>query len=279
MKLRFTIIFILISFNTFGQNTSKKTAPIIKEAKRLYDVEMASWYGTDIFIEKYPNKENIGGYFSYVDKNVPTCIFFNRDESPKIIGTITFDSTYNVQTASVNLEERNLNTIEGELYMLRKKAIELAQKDTIFKSYKNTALNFIPLINGKDKKVYILTGPQKSGVVIFGNDYLITFDKKNNIKSRKQLHRNIIPIYYGAEEEKDEQTMHTHSPETGDFITATDICTLMLYAKYTKWKQHTVISKKYMNIWNCSSNELFVMTVEAMKKINEHQAKQKEQNR
>jgi hypothetical protein len=38
--------------------------------------------------------------------------------------------------------------------------------------------------------------------------------------------------------------MHSHLPESGDFSTATDICTLMLYAQITKWKQHIVVSKK-----------------------------------
>ena len=31
---------------------------------------------------------------------------------------------------------------------------------------------------------------------------------------------------------------------------ATDICTLMLYEKFAKWKQHNVVSKNYLNIWN-----------------------------
>jgi hypothetical protein len=64
----------------------------------------------------------------------------------------------------------------------------------------------------------------------------LTFDKDNNLISKKQLHKNIIPIEYGKEEEgiTIESTIHSHLPETGDFITATDICTLMLYGKIAK---------------------------------------------
>ena len=47
---------------------------------------------------------------------------------------------------------------------------------------------------------------------------------------------------------KDSETIHNHQEETGDFITATDICTLMLYEKFAKWKNHIVVSKKYMSI-------------------------------
>ena len=61
--------------------------------------------------------------------------------------------------------------------------------------------------------------------------------------------------------------MHNHLPETGDFITPTDICTLMLYEKFAGWKNHIVVSKKYMSIWNCKADELFIMTTDAMKKI------------
>jgi len=137
-------------------------------------------------------------------------------------------------------------------------------------------LNFIPLINGKEKKVYVLTGPQQNGVVIFGNDYLLTFDSNNKLTLKKQLHKNIIPINFGGKELEGKQiegTMHSHLPETGDFITATDICTLMLYEKFAKWKTHNVVSKKYLNIWNCETDQLTIITMDAVKKINKDQEK------
>jgi hypothetical protein len=148
--------------------------------------------------------------------------------------------------------------------------------DTLFKKYNNTNLNFIPIINGNEKKVYILTGPQQNGVVIFGNDYILTFDKNNKLTNKKQLHKNIIPIYFGGKEEEGKQiegSMHSHLPETGDYITATDICTLMLYEKFAKWKTHNVVSKKYLNIWNCETDQLTVISMEAVDKINKDQEK------
>jgi hypothetical protein len=61
--------------------------------------------------------------------------------------------------------------------------------------------------------------------------------------------------------------MHTHLPQSGDYITATDICTLMLYAKFTTWDQHYVISKNDVSIWDCKKNQLVILTMEAWKKI------------
>jgi hypothetical protein len=130
-----------------------------------------------------------------------------------------------------------------------------------------------------------LTGPQKSGVVIFGNDYLLTFDSDNKLTSTKQLHRNIMPMQYGGKEEDGkviEGTIHSHQPETGEFITATDICTLMLYEKAAKWNQHNVVSKEYLNIWNCMTDRLVVVpmgTVDKIDKDSKRRRKQKSSNK
>jgi hypothetical protein len=219
-----------------------------------------------------------GGYFSYTDNGVSKCIFYSPADKPKVIGTISFDSTYNKKTATLSLTERDFTTTESDLYSIRNFALKEIKSDTFFKTYKNTDLNLIPLINGKEKKVYVLTGPKKDGVVIIGNDYLLTFDKDNKFLSKKRLHNNIITISYGEKTEGVKEVvgaMHTHLPETGDFITATDICTLMLYEKLAKWKTHNVISKKYLNIWNCQSDELVVVPMKTIHKMNKGQKKQK----
>lgn len=280
MKVSITLIITLFTFFGYSQNTpTEKAQPIVTEGKLLYKSEMASWYGTDLFLEKYTNRENIGGYFSYTDKDkTAKCIFFSKSETPKVIGTISFDSTYNISTAITDLKEREFSTNENNLYKIRKIAAKEITSDTLFKSYKNTNLNLIPLITKTEKKVYVLTGPTQHGVVIFGNDYLLTFDENNKLLNKKQLHKNIIPIYYSNEEkdgQKVEGAMHNHLPETGEFITATDICTLMLYEKFAKWKTHNVVSKEYLNIWNCETDELTVLEMDVVEKINKDQKKRK----
>ncbi|PZP50295.1 MAG: hypothetical protein DI598_05895 [Pseudopedobacter saltans] len=270
MRKSLTLLLTLLSLNVFGQKTPTEEAqPIVEEGKLLYRSEMASWYGTDLFLEHYKETQNIGGYFSYLDNNIAKCVFYSKSENPTIIGTISFDSTYDIKTAGLDLQIRGFSSSENDLYEIRKLALEQVNTDTLFKKYNNTDLNLIPIINGDEKKVYVLTGPKKTGVVIFGNDYLITFDKHNKLLTKKQLHRNLIPIYYGGKEDQENinlGTVHSHLPETGQFITATDICTLMLYEKFAKWKQHIVVSEKYMNIWNCETNELTVVLKDSIKK-------------
>jgi hypothetical protein len=272
----FTFLLTLLSFHAFAQdNPTADAQPIVAEGKLLYKSEMASWYGTDLFLENYKKSENIGGYFSYTDNELVKCIFFSKEDKPKVIGTISFDSTYNTKAASINLTERDFTKTENDLFEIRKLALTEINDDSLFQTYKNTNLNLIPLINGKDKKVYVLTGPKNSGVVIFGNDYLLTFDDNNKLLVKKQLHKNIIPVYYGGKEENKQGAgaMHSHLPETGPFMTATDICTLMLYEKFAKWEQHIVVSEKYMNIWSCKTDQLTVIPKSTIDKINNDEGK------
>ena len=271
-QLLFIMLTIVLGTNAYAQSNGEKE--IIKEGTKLYKSEMASWYGTDIFLEKFGDRrQNTGGYFSYLLDNKAVCVFFSSGDSPKIIGTFTFDSTYNVNSAAVDGEERALTKLETDLLTIRQATLAAYQTDTLFKSYKGMNPNFIPISDEDGKRVYVLTGPQKHGVVIFGNDYLITFDEENNLKEKRRLHKNLISIDYGKDDKMVVATMHTHLPETGDLITATDVCTLMLYEKYTQWRQHYVISQKNVSIWDCKKDQLTVMTKQAWEKILKNQKK------
>lgn len=271
MKKIIVLFFCCFYFISFSQkiDIEKIQDSIMSEGMKLYQSEMASWYGTDVFLENYKERENIGGYFSYPkNDNESICIFFDKNEEPNVLGAIAFDSTYNVKKAILDLKSRKLTNKENDIFQIRKKALIEIQNDTIFKKYNNTNFNIIPLVDNNSKKVYILTGPKVNGVMVLGNDYLLTFNNKNELISKKSLHKNIIPLYYESEDNKEqESSVHNHLQETGDFITATDICTLMLYGKYTSWKSHIVVSKNYMSIWDIKNNNFHIMTTDAVKKI------------
>jgi len=281
MKNILVLVSLLItSITLFGQeDLGNISDSIAAEGLRLYKSEMASWYGTDIFLEKHKNRDNIGGYFSYSDNSIAKCIFFSKGDTSKVIGTISFDTSYNVNTAQVDLAEREFTNNEKQLYTIRRIALRTINSDTLFKTYKNTNLNLIPLISNGQKKVYVLTGPEQNGVVIFGNDYLLNFNDNNELVDKKQLHKNKISLNYGNKSDTTVVgTMHTHLPETGNFITATDICTLMLYQKFAKWQQHYVMSKNYVCIWDCNKNILAILTKYAWDNINNDQKKRHKNN-
>ncbi len=265
MKITIYLFIAFFGFNCLGQSKlEKETAKIVEEGKMLYKSEMASWYGSDIFMEKYSEKEKIGGYLSYTENEISTCIFFSKGENPKVLGTIDFDATFKIETAKTNLVERELTENEFVLYKMRTEALRIINSDTLYKTYKNSNLNLIPIIINKEKKVFVLTGPKNNGVMLFGNDYLLTFDKNNKLLKQKKLHNSLIPIEFGDKKEI-EASIHSHVLD--DLITSTDVCTLMLYGKFAKIKTHYVMSKKYVSIWDCKNETLTVMTREAFEKI------------
>ena len=275
MKTITTIIVLtILSFHLTAQKNDIEQA-IVDEGMAMYQSEMASWYGTDLFREKLPQKmEQIGGYFSYPNENGgATCVFINQAKPPQAYVVFTFDDTFDETTAKIDTTVRDLTTIEYDLYAMRLATVERTRKDKIFEYYENTRYNIIPLIRNGEKKVFILTAPEKTGVVLFGNDYEITFNAKNKIKKVRKIHQNLIAIDYTQklddENAKQVSGIHSHLPETGDYMTSTDICTLLLYSKYTDWERHTVISKKFMCVWSCESQKLAVIPMDAIEKMEE----------
>ena len=269
MKTMWSIFFLLASLIVSAQNLEKVAKEIKEEGVELYRSEMASWYGTDVFRANYNKMENVGGYFSYIYENVPKCIFFSKNN--KVLATISFPTNYNPKDAKLDLTERDFTTIENDYFKIRQSARERITSDTIFKHYKNTNLNLVPIIKNNIKKVYVLTGPSENNVVVFGNDYLITFNDKDNIQIVEKLHKGII--VQNINDEKVGKTIggaHSHVLENWLTITPTDICTLMLYYKFTNWDDYTVVSKEYVSIWNGKLNNLTIMKEKKFKKMAEN---------
>lgn len=270
MKKSFIICLMLLNGIVFGQN--KKTDKILEEGKLLYRLEKSSWYGTDDFLERFPSKmDSTGGYISYeTSENTINTIFFSRFNENDILVRYEFD--YIPEPRPISIDTLNLVATEYEkdLIAIRQDAMKRTYENTddFFTFYQNTSFNFIPLIKDKERKVFVLTGPQVSGVVIIGNDYLLNYDRKNNFKNKSKIHNSLLQFpYQSAEGENNiEHTYHSHV--LTDYISSTDICTLLLYRDYIEWKQHIVISKKEVSIFNIENESIFTMKTEAWKKIN-----------
>lgn len=261
MNKTLTLFFGLLALNVLAQiKQTKEVQSIVSEGKKLYKIEMTSRNGAEIFMAIYKESQNIGGYFSYSENENSTCVFFSKSESPKVIGSLVFDNTWNTKTVKTDLSEREFSPQESEIYQIRKLAlIEINSDAALFKTIENTNLILIPIVGEKEKKIYVVTQPTKSGVVLFGNDYLLVFDKNNKLLQKNALHQQLKSISYDG---KEQISMHNHLHEASEYITATDICTLMLYEKIANWKTHNAVSEKYFNIWNCDTNELTIMSTE-----------------
>lgn len=254
------LICICISLSAICQDNFQLVKDsILAEAEKLYKSETASWFGTDIFMKEYMEDQNrIKGYFSYSENSDQICVFYDEADDPIVLGTILFKSNEKIVYDSAC---RKFNNLEKDYYLLRKKANQEIQSDTaLFKHYRNTNLNLVPLIEENQKKVYVITGSSMNNVVFLGNDYLMTFDDNYKLLTKKKLHNSLIPLEYGTQKDSQEVGgVHTHLPGFSDFITATDICTLRLYQYMTKWKQHIVVSERYTTMYNCENNSLIII--------------------
>ncbi|WP_236709493.1 hypothetical protein [Elizabethkingia ursingii] len=74
MRKLYLLIFIILSFLGTAQDLETIAKEIKEEGIKLYRSEMASWYGTDVFLANYKNQENIGGYF-FLYKRECTCLY------------------------------------------------------------------------------------------------------------------------------------------------------------------------------------------------------------
>ena len=277
---RITLVFFLLAAfaNTFAQTKyldrkvlDSLADSIETEGKTLYRSEWASWYGTDIFTAKCADRRaRIGGYISYETKAGLYNVFYTKGESPVVLGTIFFGNDFNPEKYTLDTTARGLSTAEKEYYDIRTAAIKRVGTDTVFKYYKNSSLNPVPIIHNGIKRVYVLTGPNINGVVLCGNDYQIDFNKNNEVASVKKLHNSLIAIKSGKETDSTKITlssMHSHVEGKDRFITATDICTTMLYHHLTTWNTMVVVSKDYVSNWDCNKNSLVILTTEAWSKI------------
>lgn len=267
-QLMLLALFLTAGF-TFAQYKDKET--VEAEGRLLYRMEKSSWYGTDHFLDKFSSKrDSIGGYVSYEndDDHTITTVFFNRFNTEKVLVRYVFDPIPKPEPLGIDTLMKASTDLEKELLALRQKAEHIIYKDTtgFFSFYENTSYNIIPLIKGNKKLVYTLTGPQEGGNVWIGNDYLLTFDKKLELKERMKLHNTVLLFPFSDEKKPIKTTYHSHV--VTDLITVTDVCTLLLYKDYLEWSQHYVLSEKMVTIYNIEKDTFVFLTKEVWDKIN-----------
>ncbi len=277
MKKFFAIITLIITTTTFS--FGQKTDEILEEGKLLCRLEKASWYGTDVFLDKFSHKMNmVGGYLSYQNENNQIInIFFEKDNPTHILARFEFDGFPQKNLTRIDTLNHIATPTEIDLITIRQDATQTISQNEggFFSFYENTSFNVIPLIYKGKKKVFILTGPKVSNAVIIGNDYLLTYNNKNKLVKKEKLHNSLLQYQYKSDDPENKMSSTFHSHTLSDLITSTDICTLLLYKDYVEWKQHYVISGKYVSIFDLNKESLVVMKRKDWDKITELQKNKK----
>ncbi|MDO5509483.1 MAG: hypothetical protein Q4F57_02190 [Weeksellaceae bacterium] len=273
MKKSLFLSIILLSITVFGQK--RNAEKVLQEGKQLYRTEKASWFATDHMLSNFAWRSvSFGGYVSYQgsDNNMHT-VFFNKGLPHDILLSYKFHHLPQEHPISIDTTRRPATKFESDLIEISMDARTrvLEDEESFFNYYQNTSFNFVPLITKNEKKVFILTAPQKSGVVLLGNDYLLQYGRSNKFQGKSKIHNSLIqlPYHSGNEESKIETTIHSHVLD--DLISSTDICTLLLYKDFADWNQHIVISKDLVSILTLDTETLFTMKRKDWEKISKSQ--------
>lgn len=274
-RMKWLMAFLLIPFSEV-QAKEPDAAKLLAEGKLLYQLERSSWLATDHLLHINPGiRDSIGGYLSYPSQQAVITIFFQNADPDKLLRRYHFHHELEApRTIETNIPAE---AHEKDLIVIRQDAIAqiMANEDEHFSFYENASFNPIPLITPTDRKVYILTGPQIDGVVLLGNDHLLTYNDQNKCISKKKLHNTMITFPTRSEEGLGQAESTIHSHVNSEVIDVTDICTLLLYKDYVSWKQHYVISEKYVSIFDMEKEELVIMEKKAWDRIMKDQEKRK----
>ncbi len=277
MKNLFVLIIVIVSFYNNVSAEKPDSEKILKEGKMLYRLEKAAWFGTDYFRAYFKDKkDSIGGYLSYIDKNENVVnLFFSRYDSSQVLARFYFDSIPQKLPKKTDVFYTRAFTNELALIKIRQDVLRRIRmdKDDFYHIYPNSSLNLIPIINEDEQKVYILTGPNNADSVLIGNDYLVFYDEDLEFSKQVKLHNSIIPLQSKSTDKTKAIEITVHSHVLDDFITATDICTLLLYKDFVEWNTHYVISENYVSLFNLKNESLMIITREAFDKIMENSRK------
>lgn len=272
MKL-FTLIIAILFFQNningqvfeLGQSVPKNLTStidsIINEGFTLYRLERASWISTDYILNQ--NKIlKTKGYLSYISNDSIKTIYWDEQQSPRILFTFSFNKTLNINNAIIAQENRIPNDKENLLIKIREDALRRINQDYtgFYKVPPKTSLNLIPFISSNLNKVIVITGNTESGIVPIGNDYVIYYNQDGEFINQTQIHKSYIPTQTSDKFQGNTLTQSMHTHVVSEFISSTDICNVLLHKEEIKWKELIIFGKNYVSIWNIASSSLKIMT-------------------
>lgn len=269
-----SIATLLLSTLSWGWPLAKPAPPteaILAEGLRLYQSERSSWVATDLMMATTIDRTRIGGYLSYLDGDSVRTIFWPKGTAGAV-GTPLL-ATYSFLRQDVRVGTGNhrpagqFTAHEARLFAIRQAAkATLAASPAEYPVAANTSLNLAMLEDGTDTRVYVLTGPTQVGIVPIGNDHLLTFSADGRLKSTERLHNSYLPMGAGASKTDINSMFHSHL-EAHPFITPSDICSTLLYRHQVPARQHYVIGREYVSIFDIDKQILAIMTRKAFDKI------------
>ena len=231
---------------------------VLAEGNLLYKYEKAAWISTDLAQENKTVKKDYGGFFVYEEQGEIRAIILGKNFQ-NCIAEYSFENNFS-KPKLIKTESRELSNKEKDLLEVRDRIVEnLSNKEYGVVISEGYSPNLILLPFAGKYKLYIIMGTSQVDVIPFGNDYLFIADKNGKIESWQKFHSRIIPGYTKMNGSKVTSLAHSHL-RTTPLMTATDICTFMLYAPLYEIDTFSVYSPalgKYMT-YSLKDNKITV---------------------
>lgn len=265
MRKLFIIIYLLISSVTLAQTIEiseqelkTKLDSVLIEGNLLFKYEKSAWISTDLAQENKDIKKDFGGFFTYEDQEKIKVIILGK-KSQNCIAEYIFENDF-TKPQTVKIESRELSNKEIDLLEIRDKIlINVSNEKYGISIPEGYSPNLILLPSQEKYKLYIIMGTSQNDLIPFGNDYFFIADKNGEIENWQKFHSRIIPGHTKMDGNKVSKFTHSHL-KTTPLITATDICTFMLYAPLYEIDTFSVYSPtigKYMT-YSLKDNKILV---------------------
>lgn len=310
------LLCLLCSLSFAQKKIEKEKNKIYTEGLALYTLILANWTSNDLYYENEFPTGYIKGYLSYRDKGDTLKTIFWReidtasaeykaktfkavddtgalakqntrkpDDLRVIVKTFSYPKmSVNKKNAGIDEQERAPSEKEKLLMDFRSLAYNAINSDTtFFKQYAGLFLKAIPFEAGKQIKIYVYSATNREGVIPFGGDYLLIYDKKERtLVEKTDLHKDCLLIstrYKGKSYDAIKATQHSHKDDAAGLITPTDIATLLLYKTQLEWDEHHVIAGKYTCIFTLIDRKLNIMLTSDFEYLKKKKAKAEEEEK
>lgn len=203
---------------------------VVAEGYRLYHYDKAQWVASDAYRELCSHKrEAVVSIVRQMGDTALTTIFCDPNEKQCVFELRL--STGNVTEAIDQLRPLHPLEIEQLKHHMRLLNAVNAHTDSLTALGRQVgALNMdvVPLPDGITR-VYFLQGTSRLGVIPFGNDCSMDFDRQCQMVGFRRYHPDFVPIDFStAQTGSVHKTTHPHF-EQNPFVTPTDVATFLLY--------------------------------------------------
>lgn len=271
MTIRILLLLLLggpLGGRVAAQPSRAETDAIVAEGFELFHLQLAAWQASDAVLGEVADLE-VDAYFTYRDGDSLRTVYYMRAQPEQVVGEVAFDEDANIASKRMQWRGRPRSPREQALMLMREHVLLAiaADKKGYFRTYPATGTNIL-LLPGAKPVAYLLTLPMEPGVVLIGNDYKFEFDAAGKVANYKRLHADLRSI---PTTEDAEASAHAHQKGESPYMTATDICTLLLYGQNTTWHHHMVVHPKFVSTWSLDERTLLVLTGKAWDRIVDHQ--------